>query len=66
MLGDTLGDADHYATGDHEAASGLADQTLFSRWKTSYGNQYRNRLTPGEADESRGQGQMYINQACLR
>jgi hypothetical protein len=39
MLGDTLGDADHYATGDHEAASGLADQTLSSRWKTSYGNQ---------------------------
>jgi hypothetical protein len=29
MLGDTLGDADHYATGDHEAASGLGDQHCF-------------------------------------
>jgi len=27
MLGDTLGDADHYAPSNHEAASGLADQT---------------------------------------
>jgi hypothetical protein len=29
VLGDTLGAADHYASGDHEAASGLADQTFF-------------------------------------
>jgi thioredoxin len=29
VLGDTPGDADHYAAGDHEAASGLADQTSF-------------------------------------
>jgi len=30
MLGDTLGIADHYAPGDHEAATGLAGQTCFS------------------------------------
>jgi hypothetical protein len=30
MLEDTLGVADHYAPGDHEAATGLADQTVVS------------------------------------
>jgi hypothetical protein len=30
VLGDTLGDADHYPRSDHEAASGFADQTAVS------------------------------------
>jgi hypothetical protein len=34
--------------------------------EASHGNRYSSRLTHGEADESKGQRQMRINQACLR